>query len=258
MHGPYYFAERNPCHDGAPLRLPRLHKAPASVGAFVQTASVVAGVAGGLTFEPAAYRVEGVSFAEARRVIEAGHYTASLTKGRHCFGLLRDAETVGVAVFGQPSGRNVARSFIEHGNERNTLELLRLYIDDSTGRNAESWFLSRALRRLPREVELVVAYASPGVGHYGACYQAANWLYLGRSRSGQNYFYRDREGRYVNKRIPWQLGPRSGRPISEPEAVAMLGLTRCDEGRKHVYAFPRRRRLRLLREPLPYPKPDQP
>jgi DNA (cytosine-5)-methyltransferase 1 len=45
MHGPYYFAERNPCHDGTLLRLPRLHKAPASVGAFVQAASVVAGVA---------------------------------------------------------------------------------------------------------------------------------------------------------------------------------------------------------------------
>jgi DNA (cytosine-5)-methyltransferase 1 len=45
MRGPYYFAERNPCHDGTPLRLPRLHKAPAPVGAFVQAASVVAGVA---------------------------------------------------------------------------------------------------------------------------------------------------------------------------------------------------------------------
>jgi hypothetical protein len=212
-----------------------------------------------LAFAPTECHVESVAFADARALIESGHYTRSLTKGRHCFGMVRDGELVGCAVFGQPSGRGVARSFWEDGDERNTLELLRLYLIDEAGPNAESWLLARAVRALPREVEMLAAYSSPGVGHYGACYQAANWLYVGRSKGGQNYYYRDIEGAYVNKRIPWQLGPRSGRDISEKQAAEMLGLTRHEEGRKYVYVLPRSRRARRLlkRKPLPYPKPDR-
>ena len=164
---------------------------------------------------------------------------------------------IGTAVFGQPSGRGVAASLWTEGDETNTLELLRLYIDDTTGINAESWFLSKALKLLPKDCKVVVAYSAPGAGHYGGCYQAANFVCLGRSKSGQNYHYVDRHGRYVNKRIPWQLGPRSGHPeIAEPEAAELLSLTRVDEGRKYVYVYCRKRRLKLKRQQVPFPKPD--
>lgn len=209
-------------------------------------------------FRPELYSVRPIDFKQARKLIEYGHYTHSLTKGRHSFGMFFGDRLVGASVFGQPSGRMVAASLWDHGNERNTLELLRLYILDVTGKNAESWFMSRSLRLLPPEVALVVAYSSPGAGHYGACYQAANWLYVGRSQSGQNYFYVDARGVYVNKRIPWQYGPRSGRPhISEKEAAAILGLTRIDEGRKYTYVYPLVKKLTLKRKVLPYPKPGE-
>ena len=209
-------------------------------------------------FRPQLYTVEACSFQAAKKLIVEGHYTHSLTKGRFCFGLYRLGMMVGAAVYGQPSGRHVGQSFFDGGNERNTLELLRLYVKDVTGKNAESWFIARTLKALPREVRLVVAYAAPGVGHYGACYQAANWTYLGRSLGGQNYFYLNRNGEYVNKRIPWQFGPRSGRPwITEEHAAKILELRKIEEGRKHVYAFKRQRRLRLKRTVLPYPKPDR-
>lgn len=207
-------------------------------------------------FQPALYAVRPISFRGAKRIIEYGHYTHSLTKGRYCYGMFLGDRLVGAAVYGQPSGRNVAQSFFEGGDEQNTLELLRFYILDVTGKNAESWFLSRSLRLLPPGVALVVAYSSPGAGHYGACYQAANWLFLGNSKSGQNYFYVDRNGTYVNKRIPWQYGPRRGRPeIGERQAAEILGLKRVEEGDKYVYAYPRIKQLVLKRPVLPYPKP---
>lgn len=191
-------------------------------------------------------------------MVEAGHYTHSLAKGRVCFGMKRGDEVVGVAVYGQPSGRKVAQSVWADGDETNTLELLRLFIWDVTGKNAESWFIARTLKMLPPEVRAVVAYASPGAGHYGAVYQASNWLYVGRSKSGQNYYYTDADGMYVNKRIPWQYGPRSGRPeIKEAEAAELLGLTRVDEGRKYVYVYPLDRKVKkkLKRQVEDYPKP---
>jgi hypothetical protein len=210
-------------------------------------------------FDPSQYVVEPVTFQEAKAVVVAGHYTHSLTKGRLCFGMKRNGVIIGVAVYGQPSGRKVASSIWDGGDERNTIELLRLFLWDSTGKNAESWFIAKTLRLLPDEVRAVVAYAAPGAGHYGAVYQASNWLYVGRSKSGQNYYYTDADGMYVNKRIPWQYGPRSGRPeIKEAEAAKILGLERVNEGRKYVYVYPIDKRIKkkLKRQIEDYPKPE--
>lgn len=218
---------------------------------------------GMMSFDPSEYSVRQIPFGEAKPLIVAGHYTHSLTKGRYCFGMFRGEGgilggegLIGAAVFGQPSGRNVAASIWADGDERNTLELLRFFVLDVTGKNAESWFLSRAIKQLPREVKVLVAYSAPGVGHYGACYQAANWQYIGPSKSGQNYFYLDRNGMYVNKRIPWQLGPRSGRPwLAEKDAAKILHLRRVEEGRKYAYVYVRARGVVLKREVQPFPKP---
>ena len=76
---------------------------------------------------------------------------------------------------------------------------------------------------------------------------------------GQNYYYTDADGNYVNKRIPWQYGPRNNLPHGEKESAVILGLTRVDEPRKMVYALPLDRRIikKLRRKILPYPKPDR-
>jgi hypothetical protein len=213
---------------------------------------------GETSFEPSQYEVRPITFQEAKWLISWGHYTHSLTKGRHSFGLFHGEQLVGAAVYGQPSGRGVAASIWEGGTEQNTLELLRLYVVDGTGKNAETWFMARCHRLLPAEVKMLVAYSAPGVGHHGGCYQAGNWLFLGESKSGQNYYYTDADGNYVNKRIPWQYGPRSGRPeIKETEGARILGLTKVVEPRKMVYVLPRDRRAKRLlkRKVLPYPKP---
>lgn len=209
-------------------------------------------------FRPDLYEVREIGFKDAKRMVVWGHYTGSLTKGRHCFGLFRKGHMVGVAVYGQPSGRGVAASMWEGGNEKNTLELLRLFVMDGTGKNVETWFMARCHKMLPREVRLLVAYSAPGVGHFGGCYQAGNWLFLGQSKSGQNYYYTNAAGEYVNKRIPWQYGPRNGLPYTEKESAELLGLKRVNEPRKMVYVLPLDRHVvkLLKRDVLPYPKPD--
>jgi len=188
-------------------------------------------------FDPSHYEVLPVSFSEARRIIESGHYTCSLKKGRYCFGLFDRRQSIlegaiGTAVYGQPSGRNVATSIWDEGDEQNTLELLRLWIQDGVGRNSESWFLARTIKALPPEARVIVAYSAPAAGHYGACYQASNWKYLGRTTTGSCYYYTDKDGGYVNKRIPWQYGPRGGMVLgptaaeAERAAAELLHLTR--------------------------------
>lgn len=219
-------------------------------------------------FVPSDYEVMPVSFTEAKRIIETGHYTRSLKKGRFCFGVFSRKTSflegaIGAAVYGQPSGRNVAASIWDGGNETNTIELLRLWIADGTGKNAESWFLAKTVKMLPPEVRVVVAYSAPAAGHYGACYQAANWRYLGRTTTGSSYYYTDPDGAYVNKRIPWQYGPRNGLKLGDTAANAeriaadILGLTRVDEQQKMVYVYCLDKKVKLTRNVLPYPKMDR-
>lgn len=63
-------------------------------------------------------------------------------------------------------------------------ELARLFIEDKTPKNTETWFVARAIayvKRVHPEVELLVSYADPSAGHSGTIYRAGNWIADGRT-----------------------------------------------------------------------------
>jgi hypothetical protein len=63
-------------------------------------------------------------------------------------------------------------------------ELARLFVEDGTPKNTETWFMSRAITFLHHahpEVELLISYADPSVGHTGTIYRAGNWISDGRT-----------------------------------------------------------------------------
>jgi hypothetical protein len=65
-----------------------------------------------------------------------------------------------------------------------TWELARLWIEDRVPSNAESWLISHAVRYIRKhrpEVQTLVSYADPSVGHLGTVYKAANWIPDGRT-----------------------------------------------------------------------------
>lgn len=65
-----------------------------------------------------------------------------------------------------------------------TWELARLWIEDGVPTNAESWLIAQAVRHIRKtrpEVQTLVSYADPSVGHTGQVYKAANWIADGRT-----------------------------------------------------------------------------
>lgn len=63
-------------------------------------------------------------------------------------------------------------------------ELARLFIEDCTPKNTETWFVSRAVKYVMKtrpDVECLVSYADPSVGHTGIIYKAGNWISDGRT-----------------------------------------------------------------------------
>ena len=172
---------------------------------------------------------------------------------------------IGVAIFGPPARENVAKALWEGGSLENTRELTRFYTFDGLPPNTGTWFLTRAIALLSPQFEMIVAFSDPHTDHrhHGGLYQAASWLYLGRTKPG-GYHYQDAEGNRVGKKRPWRIASEQGfregeRPYQAEARVAREhGWTRIEGDLKYRYAKPRTRRARrLLKWPvLDYPKPD--
>jgi hypothetical protein len=86
---------------------------------------------------------------------------------------------IGCIVFALPP-----REVMKRYNVPLAWELARLFIMDCTPKNAESWFMSRAVQWVKQnrpDVRLLISYADPSAGHSGTIYRAANWISDGRT-----------------------------------------------------------------------------
>lgn len=92
--------------------------------------------------------------------------------------MIHSGSVVGACIFALPPRETSIRY------KGNTWELARLWIDDCAPRNAETWFLARAVRFIRKhhaDVKVLVSYADPSAGHSGVIYKAANWVSDGRT-----------------------------------------------------------------------------
>ena len=67
----------------------------------------------------------------------------------------------------------------------NVLALTRLWIEDSTPKNTESYLIGNTIKLVNKEV--IVSYAEIQQGHIGIVYQATNWKYTGLSAKRTNW-----------------------------------------------------------------------
>jgi len=121
------------------------------------------------------------------------HYTKSCAKSTIAYGFYYQNQIVCVIVYGQPSGKYLASSIWEGGNEKECLELLRLFSFDWCPKNIESYCISQSIKRLKidiPEIKVLVSYADSSAGHVGYIYQASNWIYIGKG-SGERKIFLD-------------------------------------------------------------------
>lgn len=133
--------------------------------------------------------IEKVDNSIAKQLIVKNHYTHKWTIAELCLGLFEKNESnlffnaprlVGTVVFGPTAGANVSKSISPLLNHKNLWELKRLWIEDSLGKNTESWTIGQSIRYIKLhhpEIKCLVSYADPDAGHIGTIYQATNWLY---------------------------------------------------------------------------------
>lgn len=129
------------------------------------------------------YQIKNIDRSVAKRLIIENHYSHKWTSCRYALGLILDGRIVGVCIYGFPVGRRVVKSISSLLENNNVLELTRLWVDDSEGKNTESYFIGRTfkwLRENASNVKVLISYSDPLANHVGFIYQATNWLYQGK------------------------------------------------------------------------------
>ena len=147
------------------------------------------------------YSVKRIRGGVGRDFIRDHHYTKSCHNGPMCWGLFRHDEIIGVIAFANPSSEAVRSQMFGVDYKHTVTELHRLFISDTTPKNAESWFIVRALKELKKvkpELNAVISFADSTEGHVGTIYQATNALFCGTT--GRARFWRDSEGRLRHPR----------------------------------------------------------
>lgn len=218
--------------------------------------------------------IEQIGKSVANEMIIKYHYSHKATSNRYSFGLYYKDITefigfklVGVIIYGYPVGRQVGTSICEYINNKNVLELTRLYIHDGYGKNIESYFISQTIKKIKKlddKIKIIISYSDPEQNHLGIIYQATNFYY-----QGNNTMLVDGITVKETSESDW-MHPRS--------VVAKFGTANLDvikekighdfyiknvaKKHRYIYIIPRgKERINILRtlkhKILPYPKQNE-
>jgi hypothetical protein len=198
------------------------------------------------------WSVKGIDNATAQEIVVRNHYLHRKAPCSQAFGLFDEADTLrGVVMYGTPSSSALRAGIAGKEHASNVLELTRLWIDDSTPKNSESYLIGNSIKHCDKEI--VVSFADTSQNHLGIVYQATNWIYTGLSA----------------KRTDWSVegidkhGHTWADKYTAAEMRALFGerFTLVPRSRKHRYIYlnakGRRKKelLALLKyQQQPYPK----
>ena len=203
------------------------------------------------------YAVAPIPTLIGKKFIIEHHYSKGVHNGPMCFGLLKNGELVGVCAFASPSSENVRASIFGEEYKDSVTELHRLVLLDEVPKNAESFFIVRALRELKKQrpyYKAVISFADPTQNHIGTIYQATNALFCGSSSPAT--FFLDESGRLRHPR-------QNGKNVTAEDAKSRGWTPTKREGKyRYVYLLPENKtELKQLKKLFklqvqPYPKSD--
>jgi hypothetical protein len=192
-----------------------------------------------------AFRVEEIPVRIAKPFVEANHYSRNLPAGKNvCFGAFLDGQLYAVAIYG--IGVNMhPHAFLgrmtglgSRVTKFNLLELKRLARIGKRGaaKIPLTAFLAECHRTLrARGIRFIISFSDPEHSHDGGIYRAANFFFLGST--ARETHYRDVNGDFVHRRIPYRYAQRYGL-ASYKHAATLLDLTEHKTPQKSRWFMP--------------------
>jgi hypothetical protein len=204
------------------------------------------------------YRIEPIDYHTAMKIVVENHYLHRKASCSYAFGLFRrsDSELMGVITYGSPVSSTLCKGIAGEEYRKEVIELTRLWIDDSVGRNAESFLIGNTIKEVPKKI--IVSFADPTEGHAGYVYQATNWIYTGLSKKRPRWKIKDDDSKHNHRAITQKY---TNKEIREKFSDIMEYV---EAVRKHRYIYinasksERKEIKRKLKYPvLDYPKLDK-
>ena len=191
------------------------------------------------------YIIEPIDYKTAETVVVKCHYAHRKCSCVKSFGLFSKSpkRLVGVIIYGIPASPFVCRCICGKSEELNVYELTRLYVDDGLENNLESYFISKTLKMLDRDI--VISYSDTAYNHIGYVYQACNFIYTGITSSRFDPVSENGKHNRHNKNTV-----QNGK-IERSQKHRYIYFA-CSKGKRRYY-------MSKLQLPiLPYPKSDNP
>ncbi len=190
-------------------------------------------------------RLEGQAQQAALRTICEHHYARSVPSGKR---LVFEYESA-LVIFAIPANNNISRFLI--GAPNKVWELSRLWAPDGHRANLLTAAISQTakeLRQTVPDIDALISYADPNVGHGGGIYRAASWTYLGQCEESR--YYRDATGQVMSRRAF-----HSGRDFLRKADILARGYVELKRPGKHRFArgFTRAARRAIAARAQPYP-----
>jgi hypothetical protein len=216
--------------------------------------------------------VREISYDEAKNLILANEYLASMGTAEFSFALSLGEYLAGVVCFGRTAGTNVAASICGAEHADKVATLTRGCTCWWAHPHSGSFLVSAACREMTKKgYHIFVAYSDTTAGEIGTIFQSCNFLYIGPTSPTEKF--RTPSGEIKDARLVSAYSrDRTGGTLkykrTRAEQKQLLMEEGCeffkDGGRKHRYVgiYGDRRTKRILRralkwEVLPYPKRQQ-
>ena len=197
-------------------------------------------------------KIDWATHKAAKYACENWHYSKSvpvppLVK----IGAWENGKFIGVVMFSRGASSNLLKPY--GLSQAEGCELTRVALTNH--QSPVSRIIRLAIQFLKRnspDLRLVVSFADPQYGHHGGIYQAGNWLYVGDTAAGKEYWHNGRRlhSRQVSEK-GWNIQQGVKRKTVKPSECTIIN-TRG----KHRYLMPLDSEMRKKVLPLsrPYPK----
>lgn len=158
------------------------------------------------------------------------HYLGNIGRSGHYVGAYLGDKLVAVASFALPVRKESAeRLGLDY---RSILELSRFCIHPNYQvKNFASWFLARAIKLVPGDIEMLIAFSDETYGHSGTIYKAAGWKHDGIIP--KDYWYIDSDKFAYHKKTVYNRAVKM--KMKEREYAESHGLRKVWGKQKHRY-----------------------
>ena len=202
------------------------------------------------------YKVEPINLDQCKEWLLFKHYAKRIPSIEYSFGIFDNKILIGVCTFGcPPRVMNNGESIFNEYRVK-TFELNRLCVNDGLEKNVLSFFVSQALKMLPKPC-CIVSYADFTFGHNGYIYQATNWVYAGLNQIHERQIFLD--GKEIHPRTACSMGFTSITEWAAKEPRVTLG----EYTKKHRYfqflgnkKEVQKMKNEFIYDVFPYPKGD--